>query len=260
MARILVPLPRYGFDPSEAALPFKILSAAGHSFAFATPDGRPAAADRIMLTGERLGFLKGILAARRDAVEAYFEMEKSEAFQKPLCWDELREADFEAVLLPGGHDKGVRECLESAVLQRIVGSFFEKNKPVAAICHGVVLAARSKNAAGRSVLFERKTTCLLASQELLAFQMTRLWLGDYYLTYPGKTVESEIREAIGGAAFFEKGPLPIARDSAQNLSAGFAVRDGNFASARWPGDVHAFSKTFLDIIEAAPTAQKILKT
>jgi hypothetical protein len=26
------------------------------------------------------------------------------------------------------------------------------------------------------------------------------------------------------------------------------VRDGNYVSARWPGDVHTFAKTFVDVL------------
>src|SRR5438045_8840077 len=55
-----------------------------------------------------------------------------------------RASAFDALLLPGGHRaRGMREYLESEILQRHVASFFDKEKPVAAICHGVLLAARS---------------------------------------------------------------------------------------------------------------------
>jgi putative intracellular protease/amidase len=37
----------------------------------------------------------------------------------------------------------MREYLESEVLQRLIGAAFADGIPVAAICHGVVLAARS---------------------------------------------------------------------------------------------------------------------
>lgn len=55
MARVLIPLPARDFDPSEAAVSWRVLVDAGHSVHFATPDGRPAAADDIMLTGQGLG-------------------------------------------------------------------------------------------------------------------------------------------------------------------------------------------------------------
>jgi len=51
--------------------------------------------------------------------------------------------NFDALYLPGGHDKGVREYLESNLIQYLVVDFFVSEKPVAAICHGVIVAARS---------------------------------------------------------------------------------------------------------------------
>jgi len=47
-------LPARDFDPSEAAVSWQVLVDAGHSVAFATPDGKPAAADDMMLTGKGL--------------------------------------------------------------------------------------------------------------------------------------------------------------------------------------------------------------
>ncbi len=51
MARVLVLLPARDFDPSEAAVSWRVLVNSGHTVSFATPDGRPAAADEMMLTG-----------------------------------------------------------------------------------------------------------------------------------------------------------------------------------------------------------------
>ena len=53
--KILIPLPSYGFDPTEVAIPWKVLNEAGFDIVFATPDGHEARADRLMLCGERLG-------------------------------------------------------------------------------------------------------------------------------------------------------------------------------------------------------------
>ena len=54
MARVLMLLPARDFDPSEAAVSWQVLKNAGHAVAFATPDGKPAAADDMMLTGRGL--------------------------------------------------------------------------------------------------------------------------------------------------------------------------------------------------------------
>jgi protease I len=82
--RVLIPLPSYGFDPTEAAIPWKLLSERDFDIVFATPNGVVAEADRLMVSGARLGIWKGLLKARKDAVTAYHEMIQSELFLKPL--------------------------------------------------------------------------------------------------------------------------------------------------------------------------------
>lgn len=54
MKKVLMPLPARDFDPTEAAVTWRVLSEAGHEVFFATPDGRPARADPLMLSGEGL--------------------------------------------------------------------------------------------------------------------------------------------------------------------------------------------------------------
>jgi len=243
--KILIPLPTYGFDPTEAAIPWKILSDKGFEPVFSTPDGKPASGDRLMLKGERLGIWKPVLRARTDAVAAYREMEACEAFVHPRTYEEVKEASFDALLLPGGHDKAIKEYLESSVLQQLVAGFFSADKPVGAICHGVVLAARSIDpGTGKSVLYNYRTTALLKTQETLAYKLTRLWLKDYYLTYPEITVEDEVTNALCSSDNFLSGPNPLLRDDHDHLDRGFTVRDKNYLSARWPGDAYAFSIAF----------------
>jgi len=247
---ILIPLPEYGFDPTEAAIPWKLLSDRQHVVQFATPDGKPAAADKLMLSGQKLGIWKPVLKARKDAVDAYSQMLESKAFANPLKYSAVQETDFSAILLPGGHDKSIKIYLESATLQQLVASFFSVNKPVAAICHGVVLAARSiQPESGNSVLHGYKTTALLKSQEMLAYHLTRLWLKDYYLTYPEISVEDEVRSVLANKQDFLVGPKPLFKDSPDNLARGFALRDRNYVSARWPGDVYNFVFELLRLLE-----------
>jgi protease I len=250
MKRILIPLPNYGADPTEVAIPWKLLSQKNYHITFTTPEGEKATPDLAMLNGKGLGIWRPLLKTRNDAVAACLDMQQSPAFCNPLPYNAAHEPEFDALLLPGGHDKGVREFLESTVLQDLVVNFFQAHKPVAAICHGVVLAARSVVAdTGKSVIASYRTSCLLKSQELLAYQMTRLWLGDYYLTYPGLTVEDEVTSVLDHADQFCPGPSPLLRDDMDHLQRGYTVRDRNYLSARWPGDVYRFSLDFIDMLE-----------
>jgi putative intracellular protease/amidase len=248
--RILMPLPDYGFDPSEVAIPWSLLTAEGIDVVFATPRGDKAAADSLMLSGERLGIWKPALRARQDAVNACYDMGEDASFCEPLRYVDVKEKSFDGIFLPGGHDKRVREYLESETLQRLVANFFVARKPVAAICHGVVLAARSIDPdTGKSVIHDFKTTSLLKSQEILAYNLTRFWLKDYYLTYPELTVEDEVRSVLSDSRNFISGPTPLLRDCARHLRRGFVVRDRHYVSARWPGDVYSISNELIEMLQ-----------
>jgi len=246
---ILIPLPNYGFDPTEVAIPWQELKEANFNVVFCTPEGKKAKTDKLMLTGEKLGVFKTVLQAKTPAVRAYLALEIDESFCKPLSYKKASITNFDALYLPGGHDKGVKEYLESPILQQIAVSFFNAKKPVGAVCHGVVLLAKSIDAkTNKSVLYKYKTTALLKKQELMAYQMTKLWLKDYYLTYPEITVEEEVTAVLADVSQFLSGKTPVLRDTKKNLKRGFTVRDKNYLSARWPGDIYKFSNEFIDML------------
>lgn len=249
MATVLIPLPRRDFDPTEAGVPWRELSARGHEVRFATPDGSRAQADPRMVHGTGLGLLRGLLRADDNGRSAYHEMLADPSFNAPLSYQQAAAQPFDALLLPGGHAPGMREYLESSTLQSLVALAFEQNLPVAAICHGVVLAARSQRPSGASVLHKRKTTALTRNLELTAWALTVAWLGSYYRTYP-ETVQSEVTRALASAVDFHAGPLALRRDSPEHPDYGFTVRDGNYLSARWPGDAHRFALEFARMLEA----------
>jgi protease I len=88
MATILIPIPSSGFDPTEAAVPWKTLRALGISVVFSTPDGKPGAADPRILTGQGLGVLARMLMADMNGRQAYAEMAASAEFRSPIRWEE----------------------------------------------------------------------------------------------------------------------------------------------------------------------------
>jgi putative intracellular protease/amidase len=279
-----MPLPERDFDPSEAAVTWKVLTQAGHQVLFATPNGQRASADPLMLSGEGLdlwGRLPGLkrfkvlglmLRANADARGAFTEMQADIGFLCPVAYTALRAADYDALVLPGGHwARGMRQYLEDPTLQSLVSEFFDADKPVAAICHGVVLAARSRSAkTGRSVLHGRKTTALTWALESSAWSLMRrlgrVWDPSYYRTYledPGEPagyrgVEAEVSRALSTPDDFLDVPKNepdhfrkasgLFRDSAKDRRPAWVVRDGCYVSARWPGDVHSFAETFAAVL------------
>lgn len=243
---ILMVLPAQGFDPTEAAVPWWYVRQAGHEVVFATPEGKPSHADPRLVEGG-FGLLTPILMTRPEAVAKYRAMEADYAFRHPLSYEEVHPDQITAALIPGGHAEGVKTLLESTRMQQVMVDLFARDIPVGAICHGVVLLARSRSPeTGRSVLFERKTTSLTNFMELSAWWLTRWWLGDYYRTYP-VTVQDEVMANLANSEDFRGGPFWPLRDS-EEVPKGFIVRDGNYLSARWPGDCHHFGRAFVDLL------------
>jgi putative intracellular protease/amidase len=277
MARVLVLLPARDFDPSEAAVSWRVLVNAGHAVSFATPDGRPAVADDMMLTGRgldpwgaipllrNLPLMGLLMRANREARKAYAEMIADPNYVAPQRWDAIDPTAYDGLLLPGGHRaRGMRDYLESKILQSHVARFFDEEKPVAAICHGVLLAARSPSKwTGRSVLWGYQTTALTWAFENSAWsvaRITRFWDPNYYRTYLEQagqprgfmSVQQEVTRALARAEDFRDVPRTdpnyrrktsgLVRDSMDDETPAFVVRDRNYVSARWPGDAHTFAR------------------
>ena len=83
--------------------------------------------------------------------------------------------------------------------------------------------------------------------EFAAWRLTRLWMGDYYRTYP-ISVQAEVTAALNDPEDFSTGPRSLFRDSPDRIARGFIVRDANYLSARWPGDIHCYSNEFIEIL------------
>jgi len=278
VATVLIPIPDIDFDPTEVAVSWQVLTAQGHTVVFSTESGAQAVADDIMLTGRGLDLWSKVpglnrvivvgrfLRANRDARAAYTRMLESPEYRQPVSWADTDLEAVDGVLLPGGHRaRGMHSYVESDVLQRLVAEAFRREILVAAICHGVLLAARTVDpVTGRSVLYGRKTTALTWELERRAWRLsrvTRFWDPDYYRTYAEKpgdpvgymSVQAEVTRALQnpddfrdvavGSTDWRLKTSGTARDSASNSRPAFVVDDGGYVSARWPGDTHTFAAT-----------------
>jgi putative intracellular protease/amidase len=278
MSTVLIPVPDRDFDPTEVAVSWRVLTEAGHRVVFATESGARAAADDIMVTGRGLDIWSAVpvlgrvvlvgrtMRANKDARQAYMQMLQSPEYQHPVTWTGATVDGIDALLLPGGHRaRGMCSYIDSDTLHRLVVDAFTRGVNVAAICHGVLLAARSIDpATGRSVLYGRKTTALTWTLERRAWRVarvTRFWDRNYYRTYPEApgqrpgymSVQSEVTRALKGAAdFCDVAPgsahwrtktSGMARDTSTDSTPAFVVDDDSYVSARWPGDTHTFAAT-----------------
>jgi putative intracellular protease/amidase len=279
MSTVLIPIPDRDFDPTEVAVSWRVLTGDGHRVIFATESGTPGVGDDIMVTGRGLDFWSALpvlgmiplvglmLRANKNGRNAYADMLRSAEYQHPVSWAQASLDSVDALLLPGGHRaRGMRSYIDSGVLQRLVVDAFARGIIVAAICHGVLLAARSVDpSTGSSVLYGRKTTALTWALERTAWTLTRVtrfWDPDYYRTYPEQpgqpsgymSVQSEVTRALKDPADFcdVTRATPhrwlkssgMVRDTPTDSRPAFVVDDGNYVSARWPGDAHTFATIF----------------
>jgi putative intracellular protease/amidase len=246
VAKVLFPLPDRDFDVTEVAVPWKLLVEAGHEPVFATQTGATPACDPLLITG----VVFGLLGARPEPVALYREMEQARAFVEPRRWADCDPADFGALFLAGGHAQGMRQYLGSDVVHRLTAAFFATDLPIAAICHGVLVAARAKRPDGTSVLRGHRTTCLPKYMERSAYLATFWRRGRYYRTYPAY-VEDEVRAALAEPDHFERGPRTLSkRGTRDDDTHAFVVEDGRYVSGRWPGDAYLLGKKLVERIAA----------
>ena len=248
--RVLMPVPDRDFDVTEVAVPWRVLTDAGHEVVFATERaGTLPAADPRLLTG----VLFGQLGAEDEPKRFYEQLTAAPEFSATVAWADLDVSRFDGLLLPGGHAPGMRQYLGSSQLRDTVGEFWKLGRPVGAICHGVLVLARTRDpGTGRSVIAGRRTTCLPKYMERTAYLTTAWRLGRYYRTYPAY-VEDEVRAALDDpGAQFARGPKELTRrGTASDDTHAFVVRDGAYLSARWPGDAYLFARRYLGLLREA---------
>ena len=234
--QVIIPLPDKDFDPTEVSIPWKYFIEAGLQVTFSTETGQVGQTDPRLITG----VIFGQLGAKPDALAAYRELEKDEAFRHPIPFESIDPQEYDVLLLPGGHAKGMRQYLESKVVQNKALEFFKKNKVIGAICHGVLVLARTIDPeTGRSLLYGRKLTGLTKRLERASYYLTFWRLGDYYRTYP-EYVEDEAVKALKDRSDFMHGG---------SISKPFVVEDGNLITARYPEDAHLFAQKLLDRVK-----------
>lgn len=239
---ILIPLPDHDFDPTETAAPWRICSERGWQTTFATENGKVPEADPRLL----LGFLRGPLGAGRRGLRDYKAMTASESYQKPITYADIHVDDYDALLLAGGHAPGMKQFLESPIVQKKTAQFMKQGKCVGAICHGLLVLARSIDAeTGRSVLYDYRTTSLTKLLEMIGYASTFWLLGRRFRTYDAY-VEDEVRAALKDSRQYSSGLIPFPH----------VVVDRNLVTSRyWLFDAEKYAETFVDVVDKRFTGE-----
>lgn len=90
MSRVWIPVPDVDFDVTEVAVPWRMLTDAGHEVVFATESGSTApAADPLLLSG----VVFGQLGAEPEPRAFYGAMIESPELSAPVGWGEIAVED-----------------------------------------------------------------------------------------------------------------------------------------------------------------------
>ncbi len=234
--KVLIPIPDNDFDLTEVSVPWKNFIQNGIEVTFSTEKGNIGKTDPLLISG----VIFGQLGAKPDVIKIYRELEQDKAFLNPISYESVNPSEYDALLLPGGHAKGMRQYLENNILQNKVVEFFKEKKIIGAICHGPVVLARTMNPdTGKSIIFGKKLTALTKKLEMLAYYLTFWKLGNYYRTYPAY-VEDEITSVLKNQKDFQQG---------NGMWKPFVIEDGNLITSRWPQDAYLFAETLVNRIK-----------
>ncbi|KAG7402484.1 hypothetical protein Forpe1208_v017188 [Fusarium oxysporum f. sp. rapae] len=164
--KVLIMMSDAGHDPTEVAVPYAAFKEAGFKVQFATEAGKIPECDKRMMEG-----ITGKLL-------------------------------YNLVLFPGGHDKAVRQIVDSEEVHKLMLDYFPKtkkpsNKAIGAICHGVMVLSSAKGSDGKGVIHDCTTTTLPGLFESSVYWATRAFLVDYYKTYGGsENTEDSVRDSL----------------------------------------------------------------
>jgi putative intracellular protease/amidase len=234
--KILMPLPDYDFDPTEASIPWLACQARGWTVEFSTEYGNIAQADSYKLKGP----LPGLLSASAAAKAAYNQMTEDPAYRAPILYKDINPDRYHALLLPGGDGLRMRQYFESRILQEKVLQLWQKNILIGAICHGTLVLARTINPqTGHSVLYGYKVATVPKSLDRFAYHADKWLVKHGYIMYP-KCVMDEVKENL---------EHPDDLSMGQSFLTPYAVSDRNIVSARTYMDADLFSQHFTQALQ-----------
>jgi putative intracellular protease/amidase len=131
-----------GYWAEELLTPYRLLTEAGHTVVFATPEGLAPVADEASL-GD-------------DAAEVRSSLAAIGGLQRPLRLEDVDLSRYDAVFYPGGHGP-MEDLSQDATSGGLISRALDADLPLAMVCHGLaaLLAATGEDgaaaAAGRRI-------------------------------------------------------------------------------------------------------------
>ncbi|SNT37258.1 Putative intracellular protease/amidase [Asanoa hainanensis] len=195
-----------GFWAEEFTTPYRTLVDAGIQVTIATPGGRVPVADEISVDDTQRPYLDGI----RDVLES------------PLRLADVDPADYDAVLIPGGHGPMQDLAVDPDVARVLEAMLPDPTKTVAALCHGLAAFLPAGDADGGWLFRGRQLTSFSdAEEEQVGLAANAPWL-----------LESRLRAA---GAVHSAGPA----------FGSYVVVDGNLITGQNPQSAEAAGEALL---------------
>ena len=244
--KVLMLLPENGSDPSETAVPYAMLKAAGYQVVFATASGKASKLDM-------LAYKSPFLLPDRPNAEgraAVTAMLASNEYKTPLSFDQaLKKDDFAGLVVPGGEGKGMPAFLSNGRAHDIVRKFHGKKLPAAFLCHGALMAARTVDPrTGKSIVHGQRVTTIPKAAEALAVPaFIAAGRPRVYGALGGNWAVDEMRRAVGKGKFVEPDFKMKFRDEedATNI-----VRNENTLFSSSPWDSAPFGQALVRMLDA----------
>lgn len=206
-----------GFHYEELTTPFYLFRKAGYEVVLASVQGGEPPYDP--------NSLKEPLEDNAASVVEFLRDEHAtRALKNTRPLNELEVDRFDAIYLPGGHGT-MWDMPENDDLVSIVSGFFQSNRPVSAVCHGIAGFIGARDANGDPMVKGRKINCFTNAEEK-AVEMDE--------TVPF-LLESALREL--GADFECSGNFQP-----------HVARDGNLITGQNPASAEGVAQAVLDLL------------
>ena len=205
----------------------------------------PAADPRLLA-----GVIFGQLGAAPEPRDFYAELPRPRSSRAPIVLGASGPAEFDGLLLPGGHAPGMRQYLGSPVCSsrsRGSGRWAGRSARSATACWCWRAPATRPRAA--ACWPTASTTCLPKYMERSAYLTDRLAARPLLPHVSGLRRGRGRGRAGRPGRQFRRGPRTLSRrGTATDDTAAFVVEDRNYLSARWPGDAYLFGRRFCDLL------------
>ncbi|HKJ07376.1 MAG TPA: type 1 glutamine amidotransferase domain-containing protein [Flavobacteriaceae bacterium] len=144
-----------GFWIEEFAAPYYFLKDKGYNITIASPQGGQAPIDP---KSEEDDF-------QTEATKRYYKDEETkDKVANTVKLETVSHTDFDAVFYPGGHGP-LWDLTDNKKSISLIESFYNNNKPVAAVCHAPAIFKNTKNSDGTNLVNGKKVTGFSNTEE-----------------------------------------------------------------------------------------------